>query len=43
MRDWRVMLYAGDLELTQVDLRWGMSQGDSSSFLVFVLGFILLV
>ena len=37
MEKWRVMLYAGNSELREVDIKQGIFQGDSSSLLMFVL------
>ena len=40
---WRVMLYSGNMELGEFEIRRGIFQEDSLSPLVFVLGLIQLV
>ena len=40
MEKWKVMLYSGNSELSEVEIRQGIFQGDSLSPLVFVLALI---
>ena len=42
MEKWKVMLYSGNFELGEVEIKRGIFQGDSLSPLVFVLALILL-
>ena len=42
MEKWKVMLCSGNSELGEVEIKWGIFQGDSLSPLVFVLALILL-
>ena len=40
MEKWKVMLCSGNSELGEVEIKWGIFQGDSLSLLVFVLALI---
>ena len=40
MEKWRVLLYSGNSELDEVEIKRGIFQGDSLSPLVFVLALI---
>ena len=40
MEEWRVMLCAGNLELGEANIKWGIFQEDSLSLLVFVLALV---
>ena len=40
MEKWKVILYSGNSELGEVEIKQGIFQGDSSSRLVFVLALI---
>ena len=40
MEKWKVMLYSGNSELGEVEIKRGIFQGDSLSLLVFALALI---